>query len=649
VAIKIIKSQLIHDLDAMQQFQLEAEITGRLVHPGIAPVYAKGITEDGSPFYAMQFVEGRDLNEEIDTLFEDSTAHFDGLLFSRLLSAFVSVCKTVAYAHSRGVIHRDIKPQNIRIGKFNEVFVLDWGLAIPVQRSAPYRAGDETTMVFDKNAYSTSRSGGTPAYMSPEQVSGLALTPSSDIYSLGATMYRILTGKSPIEGISSQSVLSSVMEGRITSPCELQPALPKQLGAICMKAMAVQPTSRYDTAMELAQDIELYLAGSAVTCYQETPYERCGRWLRANQAWARHIAFGLVVVAIASVIAAVFTSQLAANRDEQRKMAETRGEEATVAREQAEQAKRQSLALAAQLGARSIAAEIELRGALLREEAASPVLRRLVARLNAKPQDEESLQKLNSWVRDRFLHNVSESLPTSSWTIQGKSGLQLARAATRDAESNVKSIGKSFRHRDYFHASGKDFEPDSPEALEAVAHSFHVHVSSAYVSLNTSKLSVAFSTPIYADTTGGDEDNTESDTAGTNEIIGIILSTVLLDKMDLLPGSILVDLRENTIEKQKLVGMVLRHHALDGDYGGKLERRCLSQDDLIKIQEVLSRSSTLKTSIDNASLNRSIEIMDPVDNRATKVAAAAVVLANQPGHSRVGWVVLMKDTEHRSP
>ncbi|MEJ7592493.1 MAG: protein kinase [Planctomycetaceae bacterium] len=136
VALKIIKSELLHDREAIEQFEGEAEITGRLVHPGIAPVYSTGKTPDGNPFYAMQFVEGIDFIDEIDAFYRKRHPSFDGVAFSRLVLTFASACRTIAYAHSRGIIHRNITPQNIRVGKFNEVFVLDWGLAISVEHNA---------------------------------------------------------------------------------------------------------------------------------------------------------------------------------------------------------------------------------------------------------------------------------------------------------------------------------------------------------------------------------------------------------------------------------------------------------------------------------------------------------------------------------
>ena len=146
VAVKLIRDSHRNDPDAIRRFQAEAEITGRLDHPGIAPIYGHGQTSDGVPFYSMKFVEGRDLGEAIEAFFSQVTPSYDDLEFTRLLTSFMSVCRTIGFAHGRGIIHRDIKPQNIRIGIFHETIVLDWGLAVPMERKHAYRDGDPSIL-----------------------------------------------------------------------------------------------------------------------------------------------------------------------------------------------------------------------------------------------------------------------------------------------------------------------------------------------------------------------------------------------------------------------------------------------------------------------------------------------------------------------
>jgi hypothetical protein len=631
VAVKFIRDTHRNDPEAIQRFQAEAEITGRLDHPGIAPVYAQGSTSDGLPFYSMKFVDGRDLDEAIDAFFAQATPNYDDLEFVRLLTCFMSVCRTIGFAHGRGIIHRDIKPQNIRIGKFQETIVLDWGLAVPMERQHKPR-GDQSTLSLSSGVTPTTGRVGTPAYMSPEQLSGLAATPASDIYSLGAVLYRILTGQSTLSALDSDKSMEGLIECRYPSPRDLQPGLPRPLEAICLKAMAPQPRDRYESPQELAADVEKFLSGQAVSCYQETPYERCGRWIRHHQAWARHLALGLVTIAIASFLLALATWRLAANREQQRLQAETQRNEATAAREEAFAEKRRSLVLASRLAARSIAAEIELRGAMLREEARSSKLREWVAAWNASPGDEETMARINGWLKDRFLARVAETLPTSTWNVQSESGIQLGRVATRDADGGSGSLGKSFRYRDYFHALGQDLDPASTDALTAKPHRYDVHVSSVFVSTNTSVPSVSFSTPIF----------NESEDPAESQVIGVFGSSVHLNRMDLLPGAILVDLRPTVIDGQRSEGVVLRHGELDAKQSKDRPWYTLAPDDLSRIRDFLAERPRRFDSLANFVDDPLVEIVDPVTGTKVEVAVAPVVLANQPQHNQVGWVVLMQ-------
>lgn len=632
VAVKLIRDSHRNDPDAIRRFQAEAEITGRLDHPGIAPIYGHGQTSDGVPFYSMKFVEGRDLGEAIEAFFSQVTPSYDDLEFTRLLTSFMSVCRTIGFAHGRGIIHRDIKPQNIRIGIFHETIVLDWGLAVPMERKHAYRDGDPSILRLADGANPAPAAGGTPAYMSPEQLAGSTVTPASDIYSLGAVLYRILTGQPTLKARTPEATLEALIECGFPAPRELQPGLPRPLEAICLKALSLQPNDRYESAQEMAADVERFLSGQAVTCYQETPYERCGRWIRHHQAWARHLALGLVAIAIASVLLTLATWRLATNRDQQRRHAEMQRNEATMAREDALLEKRRSLVLASRLAARSIAAEIELRGAMLREEARSSNLRKWLAAWNSEPGKSELMSRINDWLKDRFLARAADNLPTSTWNIQSVDGTQLARVATRDADGGSASLGKNFRYRDYFHALGQDLDPASPEAAIAQPHRYDVHVSSVFVSTNTAIPSVSFSTPIHE----------ESDQQLESRVIGIFASTVHLSRMDLLPGAILVDLRPNVINGHRLEGVVLRHGKLDANRAQPRSWYTLSAEDVSRIRSFLDERPRRFESLSNFVDDPLVEIVDPITETKVQVAVAPVILANQPDHNQVGWVVLMQ-------
>jgi tRNA A-37 threonylcarbamoyl transferase component Bud32 len=194
VALKEIQEERAHDAVSRGRFLLEAEITGGLEHPGIVPVYGLGQYSDGRPFYAMRFIKGDNLKEAIRRFHEAEQPGRDpgerGLALRQLLRRFVDVCNAVAYAHSRGVLHRDLKPGNIMVGKYGETLIVDWGLAKPIGRSDLTRTHEESTLQPSSGSdWVETVLGtviGTPAYMSPEQAAGRLdlLGPASDIYSL---------------------------------------------------------------------------------------------------------------------------------------------------------------------------------------------------------------------------------------------------------------------------------------------------------------------------------------------------------------------------------------------------------------------------------------------------------------------------------
>ncbi|MBO0700144.1 MAG: serine/threonine protein kinase, partial [Zavarzinella sp.] len=268
VAVKEIQPTRAFDRASRERFLLEAEITGALEHPGIVPVYGLGAYPDGRPYYAMRFVRGDSLKAAIDRFHAADTPDRppadQALAFRDLLRRFVDVCNAVAYAHSRGVIHRDLKPQNVMLGQFGETLVLDWGLAkAGVDRPSVDPVHDSTVDPVVRPSGSThlgTRAGsvlGTPGYMSPEQAAGRIdeLGPASDVYSLGATLYVLLTGRKPFERTDSTEPAAPRPED-LAAPRELKPGTPAALNAVCRKAMAVVPADRYRSPLHLAADVE---------------------------------------------------------------------------------------------------------------------------------------------------------------------------------------------------------------------------------------------------------------------------------------------------------------------------------------------------------------------------------------------------------
>ncbi len=246
VALKRIQLGHAVDRDKCARFVVEAEITGRLEHPGIVPVYGLGTYQDGRPFYAMRFIRGDNLKSAIEQFHRDEEKGRDpgerAVALLKLLRRYLDVCNAIDYAHSRGVLHRDLKPGNIMLGKFGETLVVDWGLAKSMGRpeSAPASATmDDRTLVpqsgSDLRGTELGSRLGTPAYMSPEQAAGKidTLGPASDVYSLGATLYCLLTGRAPFTEADLGELLRKVERGDFPPPRQLKGWIDPALEAIC--------------------------------------------------------------------------------------------------------------------------------------------------------------------------------------------------------------------------------------------------------------------------------------------------------------------------------------------------------------------------------------------------------------------------------
>jgi len=320
VALKQILDQHADDPVSRQRFVLEAEVTGSLEHPGIVPVYGLGTYGDGRPFYAMRFIRGDSLKEAIDRFHSDPALKKDhgrrSLELRKLLGRFVDVCNAIEYAHGRGVLHRDIKPGNIIVGKHGETLVVDWGLAKALGRVEPGVDSGERVLVPSSGSGSSSTlpgsALGTPAYMSPEQSQGDLenLGPRSDVYSLGATLYYLLTGKPPLEG-ELVDVIRRVQKGQIPPPRQLDASIDRALEAVCQQAMAVKPPDRYGSPRALADDVERWMADEPVSAWHEPWTRTLVRWLTRHRVGVT-AAGAAVLVALAGT-GAVLAVQTKAN------------------------------------------------------------------------------------------------------------------------------------------------------------------------------------------------------------------------------------------------------------------------------------------------------------------------------------------------
>ncbi len=246
VAVKVLNTPDITD-DLRQRMIREAQIIAGLEHPGIVPVHDVGTLPDGRIFYAMKFVRGSRLDEYVkDTSLNDR------------LRKFQAVCDAVAFAHAHGVIHRDLKPQNIMIGSFGEVLVLDWGVAKvlkPQMNADEHRSeSDQCSSAFICGETADGTVIGTRDYMSPEQARGDQVDERADVYSLGAVLRFLLADKGT-----------------------------KTAKAICSKAMADAPDGRYASASELSADIARLLDSEPVSAYRENVFEKVSRWIGKNR------------------------------------------------------------------------------------------------------------------------------------------------------------------------------------------------------------------------------------------------------------------------------------------------------------------------------------------------------------------------------
>ncbi len=250
----------------------EAKIIAQLEHPGIVPVHDVGTLPDGRVFYTMKLVQGRRLDQRRDEL---------GGLPERLRT-FQKICEAVAFAHAHQVLHRDLKPQNIMVGRFGEVLVMDWGLAKLLNAEMPAESNPAPTIRLQQSpsnadtAEADTAHGvvlGTPGYMAPEQARGdaAAVGPRADVYSLGAVLRFLLDDCGPV---------------------------PKSLSAIGSKATAEETQQRYGSVEELANDVAHYLNGFPVSAYPEGLPARLWRWVVKNSAWILLIVAYLVMRAL---------------------------------------------------------------------------------------------------------------------------------------------------------------------------------------------------------------------------------------------------------------------------------------------------------------------------------------------------------------
>jgi tetratricopeptide (TPR) repeat protein len=317
VALKEPRPELAQDPTILRRLAQEARVTAGLDHPAIVTVHEYRRGDDQPPFYVMRLVQGRTLRALLQDYHREPEKQHQGpqrLLWNKLLQAFVTVCEGVAFAHARGVVHRDLKPGNVVVGPFGETVVLDWGLARRLREGGPDQAGTAATAHGSLEAETPSTGGregtapgtpvGTLGYMPPEQLEGTT-DERSEVFGLGAILYEILTGQAPYacgEGKEPLEVVKArVREARYERPRRLVGSVPAALERICLKALARDPPQRYASAAALGQDVQHYLADEPVSAGREPWAARARRWGRRHRTAVASVAVALLVTLLLGV------------------------------------------------------------------------------------------------------------------------------------------------------------------------------------------------------------------------------------------------------------------------------------------------------------------------------------------------------------
>ena len=375
------------------RFIREARLTALLEHPNIISVHDVGVDKEGQPYFTMDLKVGDGLDVVLRKALADG-----GCPLSDRLDVFLKVCDAITYAHSRDVIHLDLKPANIQVGHYGEVLVCDWGLAKLIGGTD----GIDDEMLLNPDLLNGmtlyGQVKGTPGYMAPEQIRGNERDKRTDIYALGALLYAVLTCRPPLAG-DTDTMLQAAVSGDVVPPTKRGSGVPEALSAVVMKAMALKPADRYASVSDLITDVRAFLGGFSPVAHESGLSTELLLFYRRNRVSCNlAAAFGAIVV----LVTALFVDRLSARREQ----AETLAARLRVEKQETE-------TLAARLRVEKEGSE-----ALLRE------VGRLATRL---PSDLVA-------TGDQFSNDFFDQLPLVSYELMMRSVNDMIRAEPERAD-----------------------------------------------------------------------------------------------------------------------------------------------------------------------------------------------------------------------
>ena len=299
VAMKTMSDKEEHEKYDVLAFINEARINAMLDHPNVVPIHDLGLTDDHQPFYTMKLVDGVPLSTVISELKNDNPDYVNRYNLSALIQIFLKICDAISFAHSKDIIHLDIKPENIQIGNYGEVLVMDWGISRKMgskELIRPHSTQLAKSSHATKNTYFSEYSViptvnigrlmdemetdeyiiGTPGYMAPEQVTDTPETfdERADIYALGSTLYTLITNEQPFVGKTIDAVLELKMNHDLTPPKKLKKDMPDELNSIVLKAMSIDPQMRYRTVEQFSRDIITFQEKCSISVQKKSLLKR---------------------------------------------------------------------------------------------------------------------------------------------------------------------------------------------------------------------------------------------------------------------------------------------------------------------------------------------------------------------------------------